>query len=196
MANNAISAVGIKRLWYCDPTKITADLTKDAFNTLMGGGDLSEVKNIHQDTWSIEEGEVSQDSYKNQLTGTVYRRGTKTLGDLTFKWTIGQYDYKLKADFLGGMAITADGNPISAANPAIGWKRQRGIPDDMYKSLIAYTEDKQFCVLPYASITANEANTDKAIGLAITGLAMEPKVDGVSPEYWFDNEDGAITVPA
>lgn len=185
MAENAapsISAIDIKRLWYADPSLITADLTAAALAELLKNEGVKEIKNIHQDTWTLEESEASQDFYKNQLTGNNYRASRKTPGDLTVSWTIGQYDYALKAAFLGG-DVTEDG---------FGWKRPREAVE-IYKTIIALSLDDQYCVLPYASIKANEANTDNAIGIAITGTAMEPQNKAVSPEYWFD---GSKVVPA
>lgn len=135
-----------------------------------------EVKNVHQDTWSIEEGQPSQDGYRNQLTGSIYRMGTKTMGDVTFNFTIGQYDYPTKADLLGGTAT------------AKSWKRPRGIVE-IKKCLIGLTEDNQYCVLTYADVAANEANTDGAVGLAVVGTAMEPTNEAISSEYWFDSSE-------
>lgn len=168
-----VTATDIKKLWYADPTVVTADLTGPMLKTLLAGESVKPVENIHQDTWSIEESEASQDSYRNQLTGQIYRFGRKTPGEVTLKWTIGQYDYALKAEFLGG---TATGN---------SWKRPREAVD-IKKCLIALTLDDQYCVVPYANIKANEANSDKAIGLAITGTAMEPENPAIASEYWFD----------
>lgn len=171
-----VSAVDIKKLWYGDISVITADLTGAALYALINGNNLKEVLNIHQDTWSIEESESSQDSYKNQLTGATYRMGAKTMGDVTFNWTIGQYDYALKAEFLGGKA---EGNT---------WKRARGIVE-IKKCLVALTEDDQYCVLPKANISAREANTDGAIGIAVIGTMLEPDNQQIMPEYWFDKDE-------
>lgn len=144
--------------------------------SLLKDAGTKEVKNIHQDTWTLEESEPSQDSYRNQLTGSVYRMGTKTMGEVTANFTIGQYDYPLKAEFLGGTAT------------ATSWKRARGIVE-IRKVLIALTEDNQYCVLTNANINSHEANTDGAIGLAIVGTAMEPENEAISSEYWFDVEE-------
>lgn len=171
-----VSAVDIKRLWYCEPDKVTGDLTGAMLKSIIGDAETKEVINVHQDTWSIEESESSQDAYKNQLTGTNYRMGTKTMGDVTFNWTIGQYDYTTKAELMGG---TATGN---------SWKRARGIVE-IKKCLIALTEDDQYCVLPYANVNTREANTDGAIGLAVVGTMLEPKDENISPEYWFDSSE-------
>lgn len=95
------------------------------------------------------------------------------MGDVTFNWTIGKYDYHTKAEFLGGVATDKS------------WKRPRGIVE-VHKTLIALTEDNQYCVLPYANIAARESNTDGAIGLGVVGTAMEPDNENISSEYWFD----------
>ncbi|MCC8037268.1 MAG: hypothetical protein LIP02_03910 [Bacteroidales bacterium] len=197
-----VCAVGIKRLWYnMNPDVVTGDLTADLLTTIMGytavkaessngAGDAvtedmltREVLNVHQDTWQIEETEPSQDSYKNQLTGGVYRYGRKDMGELSFAWTIGQYDYATKSHFLGG-TVSSDG---------LSWKRPRGIVDKKM-TLIALTEDDQYCVLPLANIAANEGNTDGAVGVAIKGTATEPENEAVSSEYWFDSS--LITLPS
>lgn len=173
MAGVKVTAVNIKRLWYGDPSKITADLTGSTLAVLLEDTDTKEVTNVHQDTWSIEEGEPSQDTYKNQLTGATYRMGAKQMGDVTFNFTIGQYDYATKADFVGG-----EGTDTS-------WKRTRGI-SVVEKFLVAQTEDDQYAVLPKANIVAREAQTDSAVALACVATMLEPDVLEVAPEYWFD----------
>lgn len=174
--NKQVSAVDIKRLWYADVSEITTDLTGSSLATLLAAETTKEIKNVHQDTWSIEETDPSQDSYRNQLTGSVYRMGTKTMGEVTFNFTLGRYDYPTKAAFMGG-----DGTATS-------WKRARGITE-IKKCLIALTEDDQYCVLPNANINGREANTDGAIGIAIVGTMMEPENEAIAPEYWFDSSE-------
>ena len=95
------------------------------------------------------------------------------MGEVTFNWTIGKYDYFTKAEFLGGVAT------------ATSWKRPRGIVE-IQKALIALTEDNQYVVLPFANIRAREANTDGAVGVGVIGTMMEPDNEAISPEYWFD----------
>lgn len=166
--------MGIKRLYHCEPSKVTADLTGSALAALLSDADTKEIKNVHQDTWTFEESEASQDSYRNQLTGAVYRMGTKTLGDVAINFTIGQYDYATKAEFLGGTATDTT------------WKRARGVVE-IYKCLIGLTEDNQYVVLPKASISGREASTDGAVGLGVVGTALEPDNEAISSEYWFDS---------
>lgn len=177
---NKISAVGIKKLWYFGDQSVKAEnlASAAALKTFLGGEGVDEVKNIHQDTWTLEESEPSQDSYKNQLTKQIYRMGSKDMGEITANWTIGQYDYALKKVFLGGEIIGTEAAPT-------GWKRARGVVE-VYKGLAALTEDDQYVVFPHCSIAANEANTDGAIGLAIKGTVMEPEDDALCSEYWFD----------
>lgn len=168
-----ISAIDIKKLWYAETSAVTADLTGTLLSTILEGA--KEITNVHQDTWTIDESEPTQDSYRNQLTGNIYRFGSKQMGDVTFNFTIGRYDYVTKKDLLGGDVINTDK----------GWKRARGAVE-IKKCLIALTEDDQYCVLPYANVVAREASTDGAVGLAVIGTAMEPETETIMPEYWFD----------
>ena len=173
-----ISAIDIKKLWYAETSAVTADLTGTLLKTILGSA--KEITNVHQDTWTIDESEPTQDSYRNQLTGNIYRFGSKQMGDVTFNFTIGRYDYVTKKDLLGGDIINVDK----------GWKRARGAVD-IKKCLIALTEDDQYCVLPYANVVAREASTDGAVGLAVIGTAMEPETETIMPEYWFDASEVA-----
>ena len=168
-----ISAIDIKKLWYAETSAVTADLTGTLLKTILASA--KEITNVHQDTWTIDESEPTQDSYRNQLTGNIYRFGAKQMGEVTFNFTIGRYDYVTKKDLLGGDVINVDK----------GWKRARGAVD-IKKCLIALTEDDQYCVLPYANVVAREASTDGAVGLAVIGTAMEPETETIMPEYWFD----------
>ena len=173
-----ISAIDIKKLWYAETSAVTADLTGTLLKTILGSA--KEITNVHQDTWTIDESEPTQDSYRNQLTGNIYRFGSKQMGDVTFNFTIGRYDYVTKKDLLGGDVINVDK----------GWKRARGAVD-IKKCLIALTEDDQYCVLPYANVVAREASTDGSVGIAVVGTAMEPETETIMPEYWFDASEVA-----
>jgi len=168
-----ISAIDIKKLWYAETSAVTADLTGTLLSTILESA--KEITNVHQDTWTVDESEPTQDSYRNQLTGNIYRFGAKQMGEVTFNFTIGRYDYVTKKDLLGGDVINTDK----------GWKRARGAVE-IKKCLIALTEDDQYCVLPYANVVAREASTDGAVGLAVIGTAMEPETETIMPEYWFD----------
>ena len=168
-----ITAVGIKRLLYVDISEIKVHLTGTALKAIIAKA--KPIKNVHQDTWSVEESEASTTPYKNQLSGGTYRM-EKDMGDVSMAFTIGQYDYPTKAELLGGTAT------------ATSWSRPRGVVD-IYKCLIAQTKDDQWVVFPKAQVMARESNTDKAIGLAVKGIALEPDNVEVMPEYWFDDSE-------
>lgn len=252
MANIQLSAVDIEKLWYADYTvfRTNTSLSGTDVYDLLNSGDIVEIMNVHQDTWSIEETEASQEKYKNQLTGNVYRMGAKEMGEINVQFTIGRYDYALKKALLGGVCLydgfstvmysnnatsgttfyrtyaaakeagvaspvlvttipgtvyasdknaevfykaTGTGHtesfaPSSDKGNAVGWARARGIVE-LKRVLIARTEDKQYVVLPQANVNTREANTDKAIGLAVTATAMEPDNEALMSEYWFDESE-------
>ncbi len=172
-----ITAVNIKKLWYGDISAITADMTGVLLYTLLQGETLKEVSNIHQDTWTFEESEASRTNYKNQLTGQTYR-SDKEMGDVVVNFTIGEYDYPTKKDLMGGEVINTDK----------GWKRTRG-KVKIEKCIVFMTDDDQYCVIPRTDIGARESTTDKAIGIPVSAVELEPKDIAISPEYWFDAEE-------
>lgn len=172
-----ITAVNIKKLWYGETSAISADVTGQTLHTLLQGETLKEVSNIHQDTWTFEEAEASRTNYKNQLTNQTYR-SEKEMGDVSVNFTIGEYDYPTKKDLMGGDVINTDK----------GWKRTRG-KINIEKCIVFMTEDDQYCVIPRADIGARESTTDKAIGIPVSAVELEPKDTAISPEYWFDAEE-------
>ena len=165
-----ITAVNIKKLWYGDTFKITAKLTGVLLFNLLKTA--TEVKNVHGETWTLEEAEANKTVYKNQLTGKVYRFD-KEMGEVKMNFTIGEYDYATKADLLGGTATDTT------------WERAKG-KVSIEKFLVGLTEDDQYIVIPRADIAAREATTDKAVGLPIVGTEIEPTNEQVAAEYWFD----------
>ena len=100
------------------------------------------------------------------------------LGDVTVNFTIGEYDYPTKKDLMGGDVINTDK----------GWKRARG-KVNIEKLLVALTDDDQYCVIPRADIGAREATTDKAVGIPVSAVELEPQNAEVAPEYWFDSSE-------
>jgi len=165
-----IIAANIKKLWYGDTSMITAKVTGATLATTLP--QLTEVKNVHQDTWTLEESEASKTPSKNQLTGLTYR-SDKEMGDVAMNFTLGEYDYQTKADLMGGTATETS------------WERASG-KLTIEKTLVGLTEDDQYIVIPRADISAREATTDKAVGIPVVGTELEPIVAGVAPEYWFD----------
>ena len=193
-----ISAIDIKRMWYAD--EITYALTPWKLQQLVGKragigsvteettGTAKEIENVHQDTWQIDESEASQDSYRNQLTGHVYRLGKRQMGELTVNFTVGQYDYKTKAALMGGDVLDNTGakvtNPTGAATE-VGWARAKDTVE-MYKTLIALTVDNVYVCVSRSSLGARESSTDGAIGMAMSGTMTDPVTAGVGAEYWYD----------
>ena len=175
-------AAGISRVIYAETNLVTGGLTGAALKTIIDAAVAAghEVENIHGETWNLEESEPSVTRYKNQLTGQNYRQDT-VMGDIQASFTIGKYDYQTKANLMGGEVIKNGENTI-------GWKRAAGVTE-IYKCLICKTDDDQWCVFPKAAIVTRETNADKAIGLAVAGTAMEPDVEGVHSEYWFDGSE-------
>lgn len=179
-----ISAVGIKRILYTDVSKITGDITPDIAKTLIAAAIAAkdEVLNVHGETWTIDETEASVTGYKNQLNGQNYRYDTVP-GDLTPSFSIGQYDYKTKAAFLGGEAIKAQ-----SSENIIGWKRSND-KVVIHKALFCLTDDDVWFIFPNTQIVSREANTDKAIAIAVRALVQTPTVEGVSSEYNYDEAE-------
>lgn len=174
-----ISAVGIKKILYSDPSAVTEKITPAIAKTLIQAAITAkdEVHNVHGETWSLDESEASVDGFKNQLTGQNYRYDT-TPGDITPSFSIGQYDWKTKADLLGGTVIEKDGKQV-------GWERALG-KVVIKKALFCLTDDDVWFIFPNAQIVARESNTDKAIAISVRGLVQEPEVLGVSTEYNFE----------
>ena len=169
-----ITAVGIKKILYADTSKIAADLTPDLAKTLIKAAITAkdEVRNVHQETWNVEEAEASVTGYKTNP------------GDMSVNFTIGQYEYATKAALMGGTAIKR-GGAGSDKDDIVGWKRSNE-KVVIKKALFCLTDDGVWLIFTNAQITAHEANTDKAVAIAVKALVQTPEVAGVSMEYNFD----------
>ena len=175
-------ASGIKRILFADISKITADITPEIAKTLIQAAITAkdEVSNVHGETWQIEETEASVTGHKNQLTGKNYRYDDVP-GEVSPAFSIGQYDWKTKKDFMGGDIIQSEAT-------AVGWKRALD-KVVINKVLFCLTDDDVWFIYPKCRIVSREANTDKAIAIAVRGLVQEPDVAGVSSEYNFDESE-------
>lgn len=178
-----VSAVGIKRILYSDTSKVTGDITPELAKTLIQEAikEKNEVSNVHGETWQIEESEASVTGYKNQLTGQDYRFDTVP-GSLNPSFSIGQYDWQTKSDLMGGEVIKNEGGT------AVGWKRSSS-KVTIHKALYCLTDDDVWFIFPNTQIVAREANTDKAVALAVRGLVQEVKVAGVASEYNYEESE-------
>lgn len=183
-----MDCAGIKKIVYDDPSVVTAAITPATAKALIQAAITADkvVPNVHQETWSLEEAESAPTGYSNQLTGKKYRYDRPAAGDLTPGFTIGEYDYKTKSEFMGGSVIE------DANKKAVGWSR--GDKATIHKVLFCLTDDDVWFIFPNCYIDAREANTDKAVAIAVKAYAQEATVAGVASEYDFDESAvGALT---
>ena len=76
----------------------------------------------------------------------------------------------------------------------VGWKRPTG-KVVINKVLFCLTDDDVWFIFPNAQIVAREANTDKAIAIAVKGLVQTSKVTGVSSEYNYEESAVGALIP-
>ena len=174
MANKRISAVSISKLWYLDPKGITEKPTIVSIKTLIESA--TEITNVHQDTWSLEEAEGTETGFTDQRTGDYYRFNPTEKGEVTMNFTIGLYDLETKAALMGGEATAST------------WARARETPN-INKAMIALTKDNVYVVFTKSKISARQAETDGATGIAVVARAMQPDDDKLSSEYWLIEEE-------
>ena len=167
--------IGVKRVWYGDAVKtVTTPATGYTAAELKTQiGKMTEVKNVHQDTWGYEESDADITEYVNELTGQPYYRDVVKAAVPTVKFTIGQYDFATKAALQGGKA-SAD-----------GWER-KDMTAQIEKSIVAMTKSGQFIFFPKASIVGKGEMAEKNIGLGVSAVPLETGVDGLAAEKWFD----------
>lgn len=163
--------VSIEKLWYGNPLS-SGPLNGAAVKALLAAETTKPVMNVHGDTWAYEEAEATTTDYINQFNGKVYYRDTVP-GAVSMAFSIGQYDYQTKADLQGGTATDKS------------WTRP-DTTDLIYKSLVAKTKDGTYIVFPKAAIAARGGMVEKAIGVLLSGVAMDTGVEGLASEGWFD----------
>lgn len=164
--------ISLKKLWYGDV--LTSEPTASGIAAIVA--DMEEVKNVHGDTWSYEESDPEVTEYMNALTGVNYYVDMTKQSVPTVNFTMGEYEYKQKADLQGGTVIM-DGET------AIGWKKPKEL-NIVYKSIVALSKTGVYIVFPKAQITAKGDVQEKNIGLGVQAMCVETGVDGVSSEYW------------
>ena len=94
---------------------------------------------------------------------------------------------------MGGEAIKKGGDGADK-DSLVGWKRATG-KVVINKALFCLTNDDVWFIFPNCQIVAREANTDKAIAIAVKGLVQEPVVENVSSEYNFDETEVKALTP-
>ena len=63
------------------------------------------------------------------------------------------------------------------------------------KALFCLTDDDVLFIFPKCRIISREANTDKAIAIAVRGMVQEPGIEGVSSEYNYEEEAIKALIP-
>ena len=173
-----ITAVEIDELYYAEQITTVADkaagLSGAEVAAILKNVATKKVPNVHGDTYQYEEAEASVTRYKNALTGEYYRE-TSEPGEVKLNFTIGEYDYKTKEDLQGGKATEKN------------W--ERGKYKTIHKCIIGKTKDGVYVVFPKAAINGRGANTDKAIGLAVSAVPLSTGVEGLASEKWFDESE-------
>lgn len=166
-----ISRIGISAIFY-NPEFITAavppvdgtstsGLQPAELKAFLADADTKRVPNVHQETWNYDEAEDTTNFYTDQLTGEVYRGGTTAKGAKVISFTIGKFDFPVIADFKGGT-----GSADKYAAPSV--------KKDIYKTVVALTEDGVYIVFPKSFIQARDSTVDNAIGMLVTATAMVP----------------------
>lgn len=169
--------ISLKQLWYGNVLESAP--TYDGMANLVSN--MTEITNVHQDTWSYEESDPEKTEYVNELSGQNYYVDWTKQSIPTIKFTLGEYQYEQKAALQGGSVITTgSGNDVTT----IGWKKPLTL-DVVYKSIVALSKTGTYIVFPKAQITAKGDVQEKNIGLGIEALCVETGDPNIHPEYWF-----------
>ena len=165
--------IGIKRLWYGDV--IAQAVTKASLPTIIG--DMTEVKNSHQDTWGYTQDDPTYTDYINELNGEIYFRDVTQRGANTITFTMGEWEFADKVALEGGEIVDTDA----------GWASTDSF-DTINKSIVAQTKTGNFIVFTNASIIAKNNQVEKNIGLGVTAVAMTNTNSGVKARYMFKGD--------
>lgn len=168
--------IGIQKIWYGDP--LTADISSSSDVESLTSS-MTEITNVHNETWDYSQDDPSTTDYVNQLTGKVYYRETTDEGAHTIAFTLGVYNYADKAALQGGEVIS------DSSGNAIGWKSNDEF-SEVYKAVIALTRTGNYVVFSNACIIGKVDKQERNLGLGISAVACENDTDGVAAEYWFE----------
>lgn len=164
--------ISIKKLWYGDVMSTAP--TAETIATLVAS--LTEVKNVHGDTWGYEESDPETTEYINALTGVNYYVDMTKQSVPTINFTMGEYEYQQKADLQGGKVI-------KQSEKVVGWEKPSEL-NVVYKSIVALSKTGVYIVFPKAQITGKGDVQEKNIGLGVKAMSVETGVEGVASEYW------------
>jgi hypothetical protein len=170
------TVVSIQKLYYGEPITALANsggLSKDDVTAFISETDTKEVPNVHATTWAYEEDDPTTTDYINQLNDQIYYTDFEA-GGRRISFTMGQYEYALKADLKGGKAT------------ATGWTAPVS-KSIIYKTVVALTRDNTYIIFPKAVISCRTGMVeDKLIGELVTASPLETGIAGMEAEGWFD----------
>ena len=159
--------IGLKKIWYGAP--LTEAPTASGIATLIAA--MTEVKNVHDGTWSYTQDDPSITDYINELTGQPYYRDITNGGNKTIAFTMGEYQFADLVNLQGGKEVEG------------GWAS--GAPQLFYKAVIAQTKTGNYIVFTNAGVIGKASTAEKNIGLGVTAVAMDSEAEGVAAEYRF-----------
>lgn len=163
--------IGLKKIWYGDPlTAAPASLAE--VKALVEGDTFTEVKNVHEGTWSYTQDDPSVTDYINMLTGQPYYRDVTNAGNKAIAFTMGEYEFDDLIALQGGEKVGTDGWAAGAAQL-------------YYKAVIAQTKTGNYIVFPNAGIIAKTNAVEQNLGLGVTAVAMDSGIDDIAVEYRF-----------
>lgn len=173
--------IGLKRVWYGEVVKTVTNpetgYTAAELKTQIEK--MTEITNVHQDTWGYEESDPSVTEYINELTGQPYYRDVTQAAIPTVSFTLGVYAFSDKAALQGGKA-TED-----------GWERT-DMTEPVEKSIVAMTKTGNFIFMPKANIIGKGSFVEKNVGLGVSAVPLETGVKGLASEKWFDGENVSL----
>lgn len=178
MAGMVKPFIGLAKVWYGDVvttvTSASSGYSATELKALLST--LTEIKNVHQDTWGYEESDASITDYINELTGQPYYRDVTQAAIPTISFTLGQYAFEDKAALQGGKIVGG------------GWERT-DMANLIEKCIVAKTKTGNYIFMPKANIVGKGSLVEKNIGLGVTAVPLETNVEGLASEKWFKAED-------
>lgn len=167
--------IGLKKVWYGNVvdtvTNAETGYTAAELKTLISS--LTEVENVHQDTWGYDESDASVTDYINELTGQPYYRDVTQAAIPTINFTLGEYSFADKAALQGGKSTEEKWDRVDMANL-------------VEKCIVAQTKTGNYIFMPRANITGKGSFVEKNIGLGVAAVPLETGVKGLASESWFD----------
>lgn len=168
--------IGLKRIWYGEP--LTAAPTKATLAQIVKT--MTEIKNVHEGTWSYTQDDPSTTDYINMLTGQPYYRDVTNAGNKTIAFTMGEYEFE-------DLVALSGGEVIKDNETTVGWASSSA-PQLYYNAVIAQTKTDNFIIFSNAGIIAKTNAAEQNLGLGVTAVAMDSDTAGVAAEYRFKGD--------